>query len=654
MKRHIYTILLVVSAVIFTSCGSRGNRPVSAVGCSDTPSEIGHSNVTSSSPISHSPRHYFRSLPSRNSLSRRDSTIHVSQSLAELSRRTAKKYFACQSSDTLKVGRAQLSVPSGSMSRDRILSITPLKKSELPLLPSGMVNVTGNCDTLMANTDTTAGYRFLPHGNHFIHSLASISVPYDSTLIPKGYTSSDIHTYYYDEMHRRWAMLQQKGIDTKNELAIAETSHFTDVINGIIKVPESPETQNYVPTGISDLKAADPSAGITQIEMPSANQNGTATLSYPFETPGGRGGIQASAGLQYSSDGNSSYVGYGWNMPVQSIDIETRWGVPRFDAAIESESYLFMGEQLNNRIYRTADQISRQANRQFFPMVEGSFSKIVRKGSSTKNYSWEVTDKGGTKSYFGGTEESVLKDADGNIIRWALRRIEDVHGNFAAFHYMKSGNNLYPLRYTYTGFGTEEGTYSIEFRIDSAGRKDVIRNGRLGILQTDNALLTKVSIKNRGVLIRAYDFNYEEGVFGKTMLKSIDQKDCEDKTVATQTFNYYNDVENGMFSEAEKWSVSKDSKDGYHKFLNHLVDGCNDNLSMLGGGYSSGKTVGGGLMVGFGVGIYSMNVGASYTHVSNNSDGEIAFVDIDGDGLPDKIFRTILGLRYRKNMFGET
>ena len=279
--------------------------------------------------------------------------------LKDLQRRTLSKYFADNKADTLKAGRAELCVPGGSMGRGKVLSITPLKKSELPHLPAGMVNVTGGCDTLMAKNDTTAGYRFLPHGKHFVHSMASIAVPYDSTLIPKGYTTDDIHTYYYDELTRKWTLLKSKGIDTKHAVAMAETSHFTDVINGIIKVPESPETQSYVPTGISELKAADPGAGIQQIEAPTANQNGTAALSYPFEAPKGRAGIAASAGLQYSSDGSSSYVGYGWSLPVQSIDIETRWGVPRFDTNNESESYLLMGQQLNDRIHRRTEDLAR-------------------------------------------------------------------------------------------------------------------------------------------------------------------------------------------------------------------------------------------------------------------------------------------------------
>ena len=574
---------------------------------------------------------------------------------ADLGKRTVSKFFANSDSDTLNVGRAQLAVPREAMEKGKVLSITPLRKGELPTLPTGMVNVTGGCDTLMARTDTVSGYRFLPHGNHFVHHLASISVPYDSTLIPKGYTVDDIHTYYYDELHQRWTMLQSKGIDTKREVAMAETSHFTDVINGIIKVPESPETQNYVPTGISELKAADPAAGIQQIEAPSANQNGTASLSYPFEVPAGRNDIGVSAGLQYSSEGGSSFVGYGWSLPVQSIDIETRWGVPRFEDQYESESYLLMGQQLSDRLYRRTDSLARQADKQFYPMTEGGFSRIIRKGNSPKNYYWEVTGKDGTVYSYGGhgghvSDATSLTDTNGNRIKWALDRVTDVHGNFAAFHYMKSGNNLYPERYTWTGFGETEGLYSIEFNIDSTttDRKDVTSSGRLGIMQKDKGLLRKVIVKNNGQQLRSYTLNYEEGPFGKILLKSIDQNDSRDGKVATQSFDYYNDLKNGLFSsKAELWKAEGED---YEAFLSHSVRGCDDNLSLLGGGASKSHTTGWGTMVGIGFAAGTVNVGPSFSNSKSSNSGKVAFVDIDGDGLPDKLFKRGNQLFYRKNM----
>lgn len=664
----LFLSLILLSGVVLTSCNRRddrhGNNMSPATAVADMPRDPIHSRATVKAGQE---KHFVDSTSSKKSASR----IITSRSactathkvrrlssgiLADLARRTVSKFFSNADSDTLCVGRAQLAVPREAMAYGKVLSITPLRRDELPELPTGMVNVTGSCDTLMVRTDTVSGYRFLPHGNHFVHHLASISVPYDSTLIPKGYTTDDIHTYYYDGQHRRWTMLQSKGIDTRREVAMAETSHFTDVINGIIKVPESPETQNYVPTGISELKAADPAAGLWQIEAPTANQNGTASLSYPFETPAGRNDISAGAGLQYSSDGGSSFVGYGWSLPMQSIDIETRWGVPRFDEKYESESYLLMGQQLGDRLYRRTDSLTRQADKAFRPMVEGSFSKIVRRGNSPKNYFWEVTAKDGTTYSYGGyngqvSDETTLTDGKGNRIKWVLQRITDVHGNFAAFHYTKTGNNFYPNKYTYTGYGSEEGLYSIEFDVDSTGsfRKDVVKSGRLGILQTDKALLKRVTVKNNGRQLRAYLMNYASGVFGKTMLTGITELDSKNDTVDKHKFDYYQDVTGPSNLFSKDAVVYTAGQEDYGRLVKSVVGNFTQTLSLLGGGSAKGNTVGGGVMVGAGWGPASVNAGASYSHTKSSNEGRVALVDINGDGLPDKVWKDRHGLHYRLN-----
>uniref|UniRef100_UPI0005C57228 SpvB/TcaC N-terminal domain-containing protein n=1 Tax=Prevotella conceptionensis TaxID=340486 RepID=UPI0005C57228 len=581
--------------------------------------------------------------------------------LRSFRRRTVSKLFARDAADSLHLGRAQLHVPSGSMERAKLLSVTPLGKGELPHLPAGMVNVTGDRDVPVSASlkGGVAGYRLLPHGEHFVHAPATITVPYDSALIPKGYTADDIHTYYYDELQGKWTMLRHKALDREREVVMAETSHFTDVINGIIKVPESPETQNYVPTGIAELKAADPAAGITTVNAPTPNQSGTASLGYAFELPKGRGSMQPAVGLQYGSDGGSSYVGYGWSLPVQSVDIETRWGVPRFDIEHESESYLLMGTKLGDRTYRTAELPGRAKDKRFKPLVEGGFARIIGKGDLPTNYTWEVTSKDGTTSYFGGiggkiVDNAVIKDAAGNIVRWALYRTVDTHGNFVSYTYEHHDSTLYPKCYRYTGHDDEAGAYAVNFDYAPAARRDAMSSGRLGVLQRDDRLLQRVNVTFNNESVRSYALHHREGPFAKTLLDSIVQLDAKGARVAAQGFDYYDDVKGGMFGKAESWTSEADSKHEHLPPLQKAINGFSNELSMLGGGYSKGRTLGGGLLVGFGVSVATVNVGASYIHSKNENFGKVALIDIDGDGLPDKLFQARDGLRYRKNLSGET
>ena len=570
--------------------------------------------------------------------------------------RTVSKLFAHNMADSLSVGHAELRVPQGSMDRSKILSVTPLVKDELPTLPAGMVNVTGdrNASVSVSLKNGVAGYRLLPHGEHFVHKPATITVPYDSTLIPEGYTANDIHTYYYDELQGKWTMLRHKALDKVQKVVTAETSHFTDVINGIIKVPESPETQNYVPTGIAELKAADPAAGIATVSAPTPNQNGTASLGYTFELPKGRAGMQPSVGLQYSSDGGSSYVGYGWSLPVQSVDIETRWGVPRFDPNNESESYLLMGTKLGDRTYRKTEPTARKPNKRFYPLVEGSFARIIRKGDSPTNYTWEVTSKDGTTSFFGGidgksVDNAVIKDGEGNIVRWALYRTVDTHGNFVSYTYEHRDSTLYPKSYRYTGHADNEGPYAVNFKYISGTRKDAVRSGRLRILQTDNALLQRVEVSFNNEPIRSFTLHHHEGPFAKTLLDSIVQNDAKGERVAAQSFEYYNDVKDGMFSKKPIEYTAE--QDYYGNLVKTHFGHFDESLSLLGGGSAKGNTLGGGVMVGGGWGPASGGAGPSFSYSKTENKAHVTLVDINGDGMPDKVFKDGDGnIYYRPNL----
>ena len=99
------------------------------------------------------------------------------------------KSFTNNRGDSLSLKNAKLIVPKGSIKKDQRLSITELASEDLPPFPIGMVNV----------TPEGKGYRFLPHGEHFCESIpAKVVMPFDSTRIPKGYSTDDIQTFYYD------------------------------------------------------------------------------------------------------------------------------------------------------------------------------------------------------------------------------------------------------------------------------------------------------------------------------------------------------------------------------------------------------------------------------------------------------------------------
>ncbi|MBQ8019974.1 MAG: type IV secretion protein Rhs, partial [Paludibacteraceae bacterium] len=325
-----------------------------------------------------------------------------------------QKEFSLAKKENNKVENvaATLDVDSGVAKHDMKITMTNLRHKDLPALDLGMTNV----------TDGVEGYRFLPHGTHFEGDGAVVSLKYDRTKIPSGYTENDIRTYYFDLDTKHWVALKRDSIDKENNLIVSRTNHFTDMINGVIQAPESPETQGFTPTMMSDLKLADPTAKIQSIAPPTANNRGSANLSYSFEMPPARHGMQPSLGIQYNSDGGTGLLGEGWDLSVPTISVETRWGVPRYDDILETETYLMDGSMLvldnggvNYLAHRALNQIKRSEVKRtdgavtFHPRKEGSFSKIERLGNSPAEYTWVVTDKSGTKYYYG------KKNADGSM-----------------------------------------------------------------------------------------------------------------------------------------------------------------------------------------------------------------------------------------------
>ncbi|MBB3841549.1 RHS repeat-associated protein [Runella defluvii] len=562
---------------------------------------------------------------------------------------------------TTAISGASIEIPAYALSQSKLISITALRAIDLPALNEDMVNVTAGA----------AGYRFLPHGSQF-SKAAQLSIPYDSTLIPEGYTASDIRTYYFDEQLRKWLVLPFDSVATPSNVVLSHTLHFTDMINGIIKVPESPETQGYAPTTIKDFKPADPSAGIVMIAPPTANTMGSASLDFGLKLPAGRQGMQPELSIRYNNGGGNGWLGLGWDLSVPAINLDTRWGVPRYDAQWETETYQLEGGQLAPTAHRATLE-KRVTEKEFFPRVEGGFDRIVRHGSHPSNYWWEVTNKNGVKNFYGGLPEkgvvdaAVLKDTLGNIAHWALVQTRDLDDNRVQYTYAnvknpgvvggRLGQQLYIDKINYTNKASTEGPYTVTFTRDrqltEPQRKDVSMDARYGFKMVTADLLRKVTITFTNQLVRTYDLKYKEGAFYKILLESVTELDDAGKEFYTHRFDYFDDVlaSSGYapLGELTKWNVEKDGAKGG---IINPIPGFNDQSSVLSTEKSNSFGAGLALTVGFiGDGwTKQFTVGGSFEFDYTGNEGVVSMTDINGDGLPDKIIKLGNRLFYRANL----
>ena len=616
-----------------------------------------------------------------------------------------------------------------------------LSSAEVPSLDAGMVNVTPDA----------AGYRLAPEQFLIPNSSFLIAIPYDPSLLPQGFTEDDIQTYVYDRQYHRWVAIGRDSIDEAELLVYsrflrnsvvkandysplqAPSMDITDIvqqaneggggdspldfINAVLKTPEMPETSAYTPTSIKELKAADPLEGMTLMQPPTANNSGTANLSYPIEIPAGRQGMQPNLALTYSSGGGNGWLGVGWDISIPSITVETRWGVPRYRTAWESEVYVYEGEQLVTKdgagefrkmAHRTNDTASigrLNGNVRFYPRKDELFDSIVRHGTGPGNYWWTVTHKNGVTDYYGkyasdnGVNDScVLRKTDGNtnsngpIAHWALAESVDPYGNSIRYYYDvvyskgvsngSWGKQIYADSISYTCLSStnptlqEPGKYSLVFQRKGTDRTDIITSLNRGLKEVTADVLCHLDVKYRDTLFRQYFFVTKNDKTTKyktivTDIVRIDspavQKNCDNVLERDEL------IWSGMVQEGENKSYSARYHLDYFEYpsaenlysspntVNNLPD---DDISLkgvkhtfrstaLGATKTKSWNLGGTGAVGLGPDICTTiaTFGANATYSNSKSEGLMTLVDLDGDGLADKVFKKDGMLYFRKRLY---
>ncbi len=543
------------------------------------------------------------------------------------------------------------------------IGITPLGTGKVAKMDAGM-------------TDVTAGprkaYRFTPHPMTFAAPV-TVTLPYDPSLIGPDFTAQDVYTYWYDEVDLCWQVLERVSVDEVAHTVTSTTDHFTDMVNATVEVPDHPEGAQLDPNQIKGISAADPSSRVNLISPPEANNNGDNRLSYPIEVPPGRKGVQPELAVAYNSAGGDGWMGLGWDLATPFIVVDTRWGVPRYKSDVETESYLFNGAELTPVAHRGAP-VARTAEKVFHTRVEGAFDRIVRHGTDPTSYTWEVTDKAGTHWFYGAlrgasgpADDATLADGSGNVFLWALREMRDANGNVMRYSYARvddpgvdggsePGRNLYVQRITYTGRDDSDGHYAVSFTRDrdlhEAARPDKLIDARGGFKRVGADLLRGIDVTIDGSLIRRYEFTYTTGAFFKTLLKSIIQYDANGNLFNHHDFSYYDDIrdQSGQYQAFRQVSWNSPA-DNLSKGVLNLSPDQVGNASALNA--NSSTSFGGHIYVGVGSsGNKSGSVGLKVGFNHGDDDGVLALVDVDGDSLPDKVFRDGNTVKYRKNLSG--
>ncbi len=247
---------------------------------------------------------------------------------------------------------------------------------------------------------------------------------------------------------------------------------------------------------------------------------------------------------------------------------------------------------------------------------------------------------------------------------------EDVFGNNVKYRYTNGqltipyGNNsnlnggrvFHIEKIIYTGYQESDGDYEIYFKpgqMNVVERNDISINGRLGVKQVEPHLLRLIEVKNLtdNNTIRKYELEYEEGVFNKKRLKSIQELDGGDVEFYKHTFDYYEEVRDKgeIFDSPVTIQVPNPNA--------NFTLGFGNNPNIQASRINSGETN----EFGWDVRLYPVGfqffwkdnsptnhivLGFPFGESYPKSKGKITMSDMNGDGLDDLLFRTGNSLKH--------
>lgn len=538
-----------------------------------------------------------------------------------------------------------LEVPEGAVGAATRLGITRKGPEVMPPLDAGMVNV---------SAPAHSAYRFLPKGQRFAKAVR-IHLPYDPELLPEGMAPEEIQTYYYDDAERRWLTLPRVEVRRDRRRIVSETTHFTFMVNAVLVMPEHPGPVSFDPTSIKDLKAADPTSGIDLIEPPTGNSQGTASVSFPFRLPKARGAYQPSLGLVYDSSGGGGWVGVGWDLPTSSVSIDTRYGVPLYDG---EERYVLDGAQLVPAS-EPATCLDASAGRRYRARVERDFRHVVRCGTDTTTYWFEVTDKGGTLFVYGKDPNARLtsyiprvtttpsRTATYDVGQWFLERVVDANGNTTRYVYQHDQGDgrsevhredfrqVYLAEIVYTERGrrghassSEGAPYRVVLAHVDGDRPDVVTSGRVGFKVVTRKLLGGVRVLGEGKVLREYVLDYEDGDFGRKRLSKVKVRDGGGRDFYEHGFEYTSKVARSAAGRVAAFAPK----------LAKWSEPAGDEAALTA---SRDKGFGGHSF--YGVSVFqpklSGTVGFALDVNERESSTTASFLDMNGDGLPDRMWQ---------------
>ena len=277
-------------------------------------------------------------------------------------------------------------------------------------------------------------------------------------------------------------------------------------VGGRMALAQSPPDKSGVkPSVISLPTGAGSIEGLGESFEPQLNTGGSS-YGIAIAVVPGRAGLTPSLRLGYDSYAGNGLAGIGWSLDLPSIKRQTDKGFPEYDGG---DTFIFGGEELVPLDNTGGDW--RCEN-------EREFKRLRQIDSNADGLAdaWEVTDRDGTRHTFGrfrgqGGRWSVIEHPElsgqspiDRTYCWMLDSTTDVHGNRMDYEYTPGAGVLYPSRVSYGHFSGN--VHEVVFQYED--RADAFDDYRPSFSARLDQRLSRIEVRSRGQLVRAYNFSY--------------------------------------------------------------------------------------------------------------------------------------------------
>ncbi len=235
---------------------------------------------------------------------------------------------------------------------------------------------------------------------------------------------------------------------------------------------------------------------------------GTGGYRIPIELMPGPAGISPALALAYSTHGGNGAAGQGWSLGLAEVSRRTDKGLPTFDDA--TDTFTLQGDELiptGGDTYRLR--------------IESRFARvryITGRGRSV----WVVTERDGTRTFYGETPQSRVSDGSGRIASWKVTRKQDVHGNEVRYHYARDAQTR-EVQLVQVTWG---GCYRVQ--VQWQVRPDPIRSARMGFPVEYGHRVSALSVEvvrsdtQAWQEVRRYDLTYTVSRWtGRSLLTNV-------------------------------------------------------------------------------------------------------------------------------------